>query len=54
VVEQLADLRKRLEGKDRAVPFGVEVMGRVRELGSLVVETLGRKRPELLQPCGFR
>ncbi len=35
VVEQLADLRARLETKDRAVPFGVEVMGRVRELGSL-------------------
>jgi deoxyribonuclease-4 len=28
-------LRERLEGKDRAVPFGVEVMGRVRDLGSL-------------------
>ncbi len=35
VVEQLAELRERLEGKDRAVPFGIEVMGRVRELGSL-------------------
>jgi deoxyribonuclease-4 len=35
VVEQLALVRERLEGKDRAVPFGVEVMGRVRELGSL-------------------
>jgi deoxyribonuclease IV len=35
VVEQLADLRGRLEAKDRAVPFGVEVMGRVREIGSL-------------------
>jgi deoxyribonuclease IV len=35
VVEQLGTLRERLEGKDRAVPFGVEVMGRVRELGSL-------------------
>jgi deoxyribonuclease-4 len=35
VVEQLADLRKRLEAKDRGVPFGVEVMGRVREIGSL-------------------
>ncbi|MEX0816454.1 MAG: TIM barrel protein, partial [Gaiellales bacterium] len=35
VVEQLAELRARLEAKDRAVPFGVEVMGRVRELGSL-------------------
>jgi deoxyribonuclease IV len=34
VVDQLADLRVRLEGKGRAVPFGIEVMGRVRELGS--------------------
>jgi len=35
VVEQLGELRERLEGKDRAVPFGVEVMGRVRDLGSV-------------------
>lgn len=35
VVEQLAELRERLEAKGRAVPFGVEVMGRARELGSL-------------------
>jgi deoxyribonuclease IV len=35
VVEQLAEVRERLEGKGRAVPFGVEVMGRVRELGTL-------------------
>ena len=35
VVEQLGTLRERLEGKERAVPFGVEVMGRVRDLGSL-------------------
>jgi deoxyribonuclease IV len=35
VCEQLAELRERLEGKDRAVPFGVEVMGRVRDLGTL-------------------
>jgi deoxyribonuclease-4 len=35
VVEQLAIVRERLEGKGRAVPFGVEVMGRVRELGTL-------------------
>jgi len=35
VVEQLGELRERLERKDRAVPFGVEVMGRVRELGSV-------------------
>jgi deoxyribonuclease-4 len=34
VVEQLAELRERLEGKGRGVPFGVEIMGRVRELGS--------------------
>jgi deoxyribonuclease IV len=34
VVEQLGELRERLEGKDRAVPFGIEVMGRVRELGT--------------------
>jgi len=34
VVEQLGDLRKRLEAKERDVPFGVEVMGRVREIGS--------------------
>jgi deoxyribonuclease-4 len=44
VVEQLGTLRERLEGKDRAVPFGVEVMGRVRDLGSLddVVEISAR------------
>ena len=35
VVEQLGLVRARLEGKGRAVPFGVEVMGRVKELGSL-------------------
>jgi deoxyribonuclease-4 len=34
VVEQAATLRERLLGKDRDVPFGVEMMGRVRELGS--------------------
>jgi deoxyribonuclease-4 len=35
VVEQLGLVRTRLEGKDRAVTFGIEVMGRVRDLGSL-------------------
>ncbi|HXZ57931.1 MAG TPA: TIM barrel protein [Gaiellaceae bacterium] len=35
ISEQLGELRERLEAKDRAVPFGVEVMGRVREIGSL-------------------
>ena len=35
VVDQLGDVRERLAAKDRLVPFGVEVMGRVRELGTL-------------------
>jgi deoxyribonuclease-4 len=35
VCEQLGELRERLEKKDRAVPFGIEVMGRVRDLGSV-------------------
>jgi deoxyribonuclease IV len=35
VVEQLGELRERLAAKARDVPFGIEVMGRVRELGSL-------------------
>src|ERR671937_1954624 len=35
VCEQLGELRERLTAKDRAVPFGIEVMGRVRELGTL-------------------
>src|SRR6185295_13433929 len=52
VVEQLGMLRVRLEGKDRAVPFGIEVMGRVRDLGSLddvleISERTGWVRPVL-------
>jgi deoxyribonuclease-4 len=35
VVEQLAEVRERLEAKDRGVTFGMEVMGRVHELGTL-------------------
>jgi deoxyribonuclease IV len=35
VADQLGTLRERLESKGRGVPFGVEVMGRVRELGTL-------------------
>jgi deoxyribonuclease IV len=35
VVDQLGTLRERLEEKGRGVAFGVEVMGRVRDLGSL-------------------
>ncbi len=44
VVEQLGELRERLVAKERAVPFGIEVMGRVRELGSIedVVEIASR------------
>jgi deoxyribonuclease IV len=52
VCEQLAELRERLEKKDRAVPFGVEVMGRVRELGTAedvfaISAALGWVRPVL-------
>jgi deoxyribonuclease-4 len=44
VVAQLAEVRERLEAKGRAVPFGVEVMGRVQELGSLNdVLVIGRR-----------
>jgi deoxyribonuclease IV len=35
VVDQLGDLRARLEAKGRLVPFGVEVMGRVRDFGAV-------------------
>ena len=35
VVDQLGDLRERLSAKDRLVPFGIEVMGRVRDFGSI-------------------
>ena len=35
VVASLVTLREKLESKNRAVPFGVEVMGRVTELGSI-------------------
>jgi deoxyribonuclease-4 len=34
VAKDLSDLRERLEAKDRRVDFGVEIMGRVRELGT--------------------
>jgi deoxyribonuclease-4 len=44
VVASLATLREKLVSKERAVPFGVEVMGRVSELGSIdhVVEIASR------------
>src|SRR5580765_5741443 len=50
VVEQLGELRGRLEGKGRDVPFGIEAMGRVRELGSAddVVEI--SRRVEWVRP----
>ena len=52
VVEQLGELRERLEKKHRAVPFGVEIMGRVRELGTAedvfaISSRLGWVRPVL-------
>ena len=34
VAKDLSDLRERLEPKGRAIPFGVEIMGRVRERGT--------------------
>ena len=34
VAADLSALRERLEAKERAVPFGIEIMGRVRELGA--------------------
>jgi len=44
VVRQLGRVRERLEAKRRATAFGLEVMGRARELGSLddIVEISGR------------
>ena len=52
VCEQLAELRGRLESKGRAVPFGIEIMGRVRELGTAedvftIAAALGWVRPVL-------
>ena len=52
VCEQAGELRERLEKKNRAVPFGVEVMGRVRELGTIedvlvIAERLSWVRPVL-------
>ena len=47
VCEQLGELRQRLESKERAVPFGIEVMGRVRELGS------AEDVVEISQRCGW-
>jgi len=50
VVEQLGALRERLVKKDRLVPFGVEVMGRVRELGSLSDVCAIASRVDFVQP----
>jgi deoxyribonuclease-4 len=52
VVEQLGELRERLVAKGRGVAFGVEVMGRVRELGTAedvlaISARLGWVRPVL-------
>src|SRR3954470_12258706 len=50
VVEQLGELRERLVKKDRLVPFGVEVMGRVRELGSIDDVCEIASRVDFVQP----
>ncbi len=52
VVEQLSELRLRLADKGRDVPFGVEIMGRVRDLGTAedcfrISMALGWVRPVL-------
>jgi deoxyribonuclease-4 len=52
VIDQLAELRERLQKKDRGVPFGVEIMGRVNELGTAddvfaISKQLGWVRPVL-------
>ncbi len=52
LVEQLEELWERLEAKGRAVAFGIEIMGRVRELGTAedvfaVSARLGWVRPVL-------
>jgi deoxyribonuclease IV len=52
VVTDLMALRERLKPKGRAVPFGIEIMGRVRELGTAedvfaVSARLGWVRPVL-------
>ena len=50
VVEQLNELGQRLEPKQRLVPFGVEVMGRVRELGTLADVVAIARRVEWVRP----
>ena len=50
VVSQLGDFRKRIEAKDRGVAFGIEIMGRVNDFGSLddilgISSRLGWVRP---------
>ena len=51
VADQLAGLRERLEKKDRLVPFGVELMGRVRDLGSAEdILWLTERLPDWIRP----
>jgi deoxyribonuclease-4 len=50
VVEQAGELRVRLEKKGRGVPFGVEVMGRVRELGTIDDVLAIAERVEWIRP----
>ena len=52
VVDQLRELRERLEAKGRDAPFGIEIMGRVRDFGTAedvfaVSAELGWVRPVL-------
>src|SRR5947208_15452177 len=59
VVEQLGAVGQRLESKGRLVPFGIEVMGRVQELGTLddVIAISGKLewvRPSPISPTCTR
>src|SRR5437588_2502835 len=52
VVDQLGDLRARPEAKDRPVPFGLELMGRLRDFGTVddvlaIAAQVGFVRPVL-------
>src|SRR3954452_20022387 len=50
VVEQLGELREGIVKKDRLVPFGIEVMGRVRDLGSIDDVCEIASRVDFVQP----
>jgi deoxyribonuclease-4 len=54
VCEQVGELRERLERKDRLVPLGFEVMGRVRDFGSVADVVEIARRCAALEPGWVR